>query len=506
MNRPLFLLLVSVCVCVAARGAEANPNTVYVNNLVGDDSFDGLSANPVEGTKKGPVRTIVKAFILVKPSGKVEIANTGCVYKEKCTMSRGGGTPENPTVIEGNDAVISGLGVMPPEKWNMVKEGVYETEFYPMSNSLKGNKEYDYWIGSPQIWWIDGKEGVNCKSYGEMEAKENGFFWDKWKKKATVHLPAGKKIADVTVEIPVHGTSILINTDYVVVKNLKSIFSWNDGFDTHNNSKNVVFKNCVAVGNCGQAFSNHDLCTSTYENCAGIGCASSGACDVNSSTVLYRNCVFANNTFEAGVYATEYAKITMENCLIVGNRPFEQIWQISNSSLSLFNCVIIGAKDNPRPILRMENGTVYMNQCTILDAQCLTELNEKNTGSLRIINSIIGRMEKPFLKIPSETRLPHITLDFNAYHGTPGVDFKGKLFNAENWLEYQKTCKLDVNSEWIEPLLTGKMNAQLPADSPLRKKGKFYGQPTRIGADLPACVWELYFNTKDLRPTPTGIE
>lgn len=482
--------------------ADLKGETVYVNNDTGDDAFDGLSEKPVAGTKQGPFKTIKKAFISVKTSGKIEVANTGKPYKEQCSLSRGGGTPECPTIIEGNGAVISGLDVVPAEKWKAVKDDIYETEFYPMSNMLKGYKEHNYWIGSPQIWWLDGNPGINCKSFEELENTEKGFFWDKRKKKAFVHLPQGKKVSDVSIEMPVHGTSVCVNTDYVVVKNLKSMFSWNDGFDTHASSKNVIYKNCTATGNCGQAFSNHDLCTSTYENCAGQGCASSGACDVNSCMVLYRNCVFINNTFEAGVYATENAKITLENCIIAGNEPFEQIWQKGSSSLSLFNCLIIGKKGNPNPALKMENGVVYMNQCTIIDVPYLAEINEQNSGSLKIINCIIGRMEKPFLKTADKKRIISAN---NVYFDVPGIEYGGKVFTKEDWSEYQKASGLDVNSEWIDPLLAGNLNSALPAESPLRKKGKFYSAAVRIGAELTESVWKLYQETAESYSLPSGI-
>ena len=432
------------------------------------------------------------------------------------TLTKAGGTKEAPLVIEGNNALITGLDIVPPEKWTHVKGNIYSTDFWPMSNMLKRYKPIQHWIGRPQIWWIDGKAAKNCTSEEELLANVNGFYWNKPLKQLWVNLPEGKKPSDFKIEIPVHGTSICINTDWVVVQNLRSKYSWNDGFDTHGKGRNIVFKNCTGTDNCGQGFSVHDDTTALYENCHASRNASSGICNVTKCISMYRNCVLADNTFEAGVYSAETAEIILENCIIAGNQPFEQIWQRGKSKLFFINCVIAGTKD-ASGLVSAQEGTAFFSQCTFVDAGFICKVPATSRCNITIINSIIARCSSPFLEIPERAE-GNTVLANNIYWDGKGNIYNEKKYDASNWDVYLKTGR-EKSSRWINPNLGGNLSSELPKDNVLTEAGIWVNpevseiivplipedsiikvnkesndKTCQIGARIPKKVWKAYFD------------
>ncbi|MDD3127576.1 MAG: right-handed parallel beta-helix repeat-containing protein [Candidatus Izemoplasmatales bacterium] len=471
--------------------------TLYVNNISGNDKNDGLS-------EKTAFASIEKAFASVKTSDHVEIANTGKPYQRPYPGERGqelvprcGGTADAPLVVNGNGAVISGLSVIPAEKWKKESEKMYTVFFYPMSNMYKGVKKDNFWFDETQIWWVDGEAAPNCKSMEALEKVPGAFWWNKAEKKLVFHLPQGKKIGDLKIEIP-SNSGIYITHDHALVKNFVMIFSWNDGFDIAGSPKNVVYKNCSAYNNCGQGFSCHNSGNAYYEDCAAIRCASSGACDVHWCNSTYKRCIFVNNTYEAGVYATDESVHNYDDCLIAGNRPFEQIWQRSHSKMNFANCVIVGRADS-LAISSLANGSVSFKNCTITDAASVCAVPSSSTASLAIESCVLARCREFFIKLPGVFK-DRFYLKGNLYIGGPGNIIDEKLYGPENWAEYLK-LGLEMYSEWRNIELTGPLKAELPEAVML--KGRHI--ETSVGAKLPEEVWKRYFKLLKDVPTPAGI-
>ncbi|OGV69389.1 MAG: hypothetical protein A2283_22285 [Lentisphaerae bacterium RIFOXYA12_FULL_48_11] len=502
----LFSTCLLLCFIFLSSGVTAEPDSgrvLYVNNITGNDIFDGLKPAPANDGKTGPFATIGKAFASVCTSDRIEISNTGKPYKGGNTLVAAGGTAEKPLVINGNGALISGLDLIPREKWATARNGIVATDFWPMSNMLKSYEPIQHWIGSPQIWWLDGKPAPNCTSEEQLNSTSGGFYWNKPVRQLWVHLPEGKTLDDVVIQVPVHSTAICINTDFVTVKSLRSMFSWNDGFDTHGRGKNIVFQHCIATDNCGQGFSVHDTNIALYEDCLAERNASSGSCDVNECHSVYRRCVFVNNTFEAGVYANENSQHTFENCLITGNQPFEQVWQRHSSRMNFINCIIAGNPRNPKGLVSLEHGTLYFRECTFADAAFVCQLSGMELGSLSIVRSIMTRCTEPFLAIPV-AMTNRVKLVNNVYFAGAGVKFGDRIFGKPDWAEYQKLSGLDLDSRWEDPQLGGELNINMQSDSSVLAQHRKNSRMS-IGAVLPDSVWELYRKTRGDVATPGGI-
>lgn len=436
MMKFIHFLVILFVVNVAVKATDR----LYVNNLLGSDSLDGKAPHP--GGKSGPFRTIQRALNVAGTAGRIDIANTGLPYKSGNRLTTGG-HPGAPLVIEGNGAVICGLEDMPAKEWQPAGPGMYKRSFWPMSNYLKLDKTYTTWPGAPQVWWLNGRPARNCSSLEMLRHTPGGFWWNKEEKNVWMHLPEGATIEAVRISLPVQrnggtGFNVSGNAAHVEVHNLRSEFNFNDGFSAHDNVTDLVFKNCVAADNCGQGFSFHGNTQVTVEDGLASRNASSGACDVGAGRVTYRRCVFANNSFEAGIFAAENTTVSYEDCLITGNQPFEQIWQRGKSAMKLTNCVISGAGTGKSLVLT-EQGSVECKNCTFTDAPGLAVFRH-GAGKLSLDGCLLQKLPAPqpssqlviqHTKVNTGARLPQKVVDLykKVDAGAPQVFFCGPADN-----------------------------------------------------------------------------
>ena len=120
------VVLLAGFVGVARAGS---PPTVYVNNLAGSDKFDG-SRETVSGDA-GPVATLARGTSLLKPSGRLVIQNTGKPYRGEVKLIDLGGTADQPLIVDGNGAVIEGIGLTKPSDWKDEGNGIISTDWRP---------------------------------------------------------------------------------------------------------------------------------------------------------------------------------------------------------------------------------------------------------------------------------------------------------------------------------------------------------------------------------------
>lgn len=471
--------------------ATLSAKTVYVDNVRGNDSFPG--------TQKQPVASIHKGLSLLKKSDHLEVINTGKPYQRPYPGQGNAptytvavsGTLENPVVINGNGAVITGLAIIPEGKWK--KEGeFYSLPFWPMCNMYKGYKQQNYWFDKNKIWWVDGKAAPNCKSLDELKKTPGGFWWNKAEKKVLFHLPDGKKLADFKIELPAN-SGFYIQSSHAIVKNFYVTHSVNDGFDTAGTNYIATYKNCVAVENCGQGFSCHGTGQTYYEDCAAIRCASSGTCDVHWSYSRYNRCIFYDNTFEAGVYTVDEGLHSYSDCIIAGNEPFEQIWQITNSAQHFSNCLILGTPG--KDILKMQDGIVTFRNCTITGGNGFCRVPSSGNGQIAIDSCVITGMEK-YLFMLNGTAIKRTLMRGNLYLNNKGISMNGKTYQESNWKEFQELSK---RREKDSLFLNGKT-----APVGLKLKNR-YGTPIIPGAKLPDSVLKRFEQLKKIKASPAGI-
>ena len=480
---------------IACSAFSLSAATYYVDNVKGSDSNDG--------SKDKPVASIEKGLSLLKKCDRLEVApNNGKPYRRPYPGTYGksysvqhGGTAENPMVINGNGAVISGLSVIPKNVWKKESDGLYKMPFWPMSNMYRIYKKQDYWLPEAKIFFVDGKLEKNCLSKEELKKSHNAFWWSRKEKSLYYNPPAGKSIADVRIELP-SNSGFYVVADHVRVENFNMILSFNDGFDTNGKPRNVMFRNCVAVENCGQAFSCHHTGVVYYEDCVAVRCASSGACDVHYSNSNYNRCVFIDNVFEAGVFAANFSAHTYSDCIIAGNRPFEQVWQHQSSRMFFDNCVISGC-GNDNPLVFLRHGSLSFLQCTLVNASTLNFNGPAdNRGSMQVENCVIANMKNSLYTIPAGKE-SHFRFAGNVYCGKNGPKVAGKLL-APN----AKAGKFETNCAWSKDAPGGKLKAEVKK---YQRLPGVSGEKRSCGANLPQSVWKTFEKFSRAKTSVDGL-
>ncbi len=91
---------------------------IYVDNVRGDDTKDGLAAEHLSETT-GPVRTLARALAICQKGDRIVLARTQRPYRESISLSaaRHSGFSNRPFVIEGNGAVLEGAEPVPKAAW-----------------------------------------------------------------------------------------------------------------------------------------------------------------------------------------------------------------------------------------------------------------------------------------------------------------------------------------------------------------------------------------------------
>ena len=283
--------------------------------------------------------------------------------------------------------------------------------------------------------------------------------------------------------------------DHTRVENFTMILSFNDGFDTNRHPRNVIFKNCVAVDNCGQAFSCHDTGVVYYEDCVAVRCASSGACDVHSSNSNYVRCVFIDNVFECGVFGANFSAHTYADCLIAGNKPFEQIWQHQMSRMFFHNCVISGL-GNSKALAFYRNGSLSFLQCTLVNGGKLFSGNPDNRGSIQVENCVLAHMKDVLFEVPAGKE-KQLRFAGNVYCGKKGIRKNGKLLPPGT-----SAGKFETDCVWSSEVPAGRLNAEIKNYKRLKGAG---GVVRSCGAKLPESVWANYRKYRRARTSVNGL-
>ncbi len=395
MRRALIMILVLLPGAAwAAQGDEPQRQTFYVNNEVGSDRFDGLSPQPLAGGQSGPFATIMHAVRKATVGAKIVLACTAHDYREGVEIEGyHKGRADLPLVIEGQGATVSGLVSIASARWTQLKDDVYWFENRdangvpgPMPNSnWLGFEKCKAWFPEPQaplIFFLNGKPGPHSQDLDGIPV--GGFFYDAAARPRRLYfrLPQGAAVADCNVEMPIN-RGVYVSDDYVVVRNLASKYSQDDGFAGFW-GQGVVFQNINGSYNCDQGISFHGTSTTFVDGGLFEHNGGCGIVDVMSSVTVYRNVTVRDN-LPIGALFNGHAH-TMLGCRIYRNKG----WQVEagrKTAINLTNCLIDGSDANGPRWSGVQADIARLDHCTIVN--CATGVRWTQCGSIE--NSIIAQ-------------------------------------------------------------------------------------------------------------------
>jgi hypothetical protein len=297
-------------------------------------------------------------------------------------------------VIEGNGATVSGLLEVPAARWQRWTNDVWWFENRgpdgkpgPMPNSnWLGHYKHQGWFTEPQapeIFFLNGRPATNVLSLAALPPA--GFFYDTQSSPRRLYfrLPPGTTLDACRIEIPLN-SGIHVSDDHVVIRNLRSVYSQDDGFSGFW-GQGVVLENVDGSYNCDQGISFHGNSTTLidgglFERNGGCGIA-----DVMSCVTVYRNCVIRNNMIE-GAFLSGHAHALI-GCRLYGNYALQVGVHGGDVSISLDNCLIVGHGTNAAGGVGVTMGHGQITHCTILDCGVGVAFNG---GPGRIRNSVLA--------------------------------------------------------------------------------------------------------------------
>ena len=281
----------------AAAATNSSARDLFVDNIGGDDRFDGAAATTVGG-QSGPCRTIGNALRKAQKGDRIILAATGKPYRESVTLQAGrhSGIAGQPFEIIGNGAVLDGAASVPRSAWEHVGNGVFR--FAPPRTSY-------------QILFLDGVPADRVTvGRGDISLPElKPLQWGLFERKIYFRPEPGRmpdsydvRYAALTVGITLYQVRNVLIRD-VIVQGFQL-----DGINSHDGVSDTVLRNVTCRGNARSGIS--------------IGGAS---------------------------------RVRIENCL-AGDNGEAQIRTEGYSHTHIVDCELL---DNSAPALKREGGKVY---------------------------------------------------------------------------------------------------------------------------------------------------
>lgn len=287
---PLFFLLFSV--------SNAFALDYWVDNLKGNDK------NP--GSKEQPFASMHVAVSKLRPGDTMNLVKNDVPYRELLYLNNKSGNEENPIVIHGNGAVISGEMPAPKGSWKKTDKW---TDTWTIDFTVAEGADREFLLKLDELGVFLNGTYCDLRKKERFEKKPSpylGFFEDGT---FTVQFPNDFDPNGVETSFFLfkHGIRIRGGTSWFVVKDLIVERVSSDGVNLHGSCKDMLFDNIEVrwVGfddrrpgkygmNSNQGFTSHGTCEAVFKNCYVHHCPDA-VVDINQCVTVYENCVFKDN-------------------------------------------------------------------------------------------------------------------------------------------------------------------------------------------------------------------
>ena len=215
----------------------------YVDNVKGDDTRDGRSAEVRSGS--GPFRTIAQALRVAEAGDRIILANTGQPYRESITLQGGrhSGTARSPFALVGNGAVLEGRRPVPPEAWEHA--GGHLFRFRPR-------------YLAHQVLYLGDEVAARVETSGEGEEFPalEPLQWCLWRGHIYFCTEEGKLPSHYRLSCGGHTVGItLYEVRHVIIMELTVRGYQLDGINAHDGARDVILASVSSEGNGRSGFS-----------------------------------------------------------------------------------------------------------------------------------------------------------------------------------------------------------------------------------------------------------
>lgn len=317
--------------------------TIYVNNLKGNNSFDGK-------TIEKPLKTIAVAVRLAIAGDTIQLINSGIPYKESLVLHDVHGHADAPIVIEGNNSIISGTENVNISEWEAVSNSLYK------NTTIYDVRKFNMDVIARFFFLFNGNinrmgrclKGKNVPLKMPEQLNENEWTFIESEKAFYIRL--SHKPDQIDIQMPVRSNGVAINgsTRNLTIKNLICTHMYNDGFGITNTAKSLKFYNIQSLYCGDDGISAHADAEFTVDGFVSEG-NGTGICDTGNTITSYNN-------------------VTIRNCVGV---DLYFINERAGGAEHIINNSTIYANANTGVSFRSENidgnMNVWMNNVTILN-------------------------------------------------------------------------------------------------------------------------------------------
>ncbi len=230
-------LLAAMGFAAALTGQSLLADDIFVNNAVGDDTFNGRSASDATD-QGGPLRTINRALRIAQTGDRIIVEKTDLPYRESLSIQGGqhSGTDVMPFTILSDGAVLDGTSPIDSSEWQYVGKGVFR--FQPRLRSF----QQLYLDGKPAEW----VPVVTPDTVPELQPKQWALV------DGAIYFKAedGKIPSQYILRYCRYQTGITIyEARNVVISGLTVQGFQLDGINAHDGVKGLLVENCRLRGN-----------------------------------------------------------------------------------------------------------------------------------------------------------------------------------------------------------------------------------------------------------------
>jgi hypothetical protein len=461
--------ILRIAICLWLTVSAASGATYFVNNKTGKDTNDGRS-------KEKAFATFARTVKACKTSDRIVLANTGVAYREQLRLTNLGGTPAKSFVVEGNGAVLSGFKEIQPKEWQNIGDDVY----FKALSIKRYKKTYLKVSNGKRIYRLPKVKKAEELKPGEWFANAKGIYF-----KCNKGEPIDAR--NITGICRIQGLIVIINSSYIICRNLTVEYSLDDGIDGVGDCRGLYFENIESRYNSCQPISFHDRCDAVIRN-AYFHHNGTGIVDVNHSRTSYYGVLVEENesgsSFNGGYHE-------MIDCILRNNGKGRS--QLNIRAIPVKH--LLGYKDSP-----LENTSVFLKNVVISsnaedDGKGISITQEGVNSRLTMENCVINGC-KIAIQVhsvkPTEDSFCHITSsafvncrvliskpgqqsklrfygDYNVYNPA-SVLLSGKRYRAADLGSFLKDNGSDKESRI--GILTLKDNGGLVDESGSLLKGK----------------------------------
>lgn len=428
------LLVLCLLTISAGRGVARD---WYVDNLLGADDSPG--------TVEAPLQTPNAAVGRAVPGDTIHLVPNPEPYRQMVVFHNKSGEPGNPITIDGHGATLSGSEPLDPATWELVQGGLYRSTTLQPANPAVIGRYYFIFDG------IINRMGRSSKgpraAYSKPEDLQPGeWTWVADEEAFYVRTPGDRPLAECDIAAPMRANGVALSgkCEHLVIRNLTATHVWNDGFNIHGESNDILFENIRAI-ECGDdGISAHEQCSIEVRGMISIG-NSTGACHVNNANSICED-VYIQGCHGFGYYMLNTGTHILRNSIIVCDAAQSvvvagDVEPPGTCTLKLENVVLLGGEGatalsaRARSILEMTHVTALGLSMSIAGDAC------------RLLNSVISGEPGPRITVAAGTQWQ---ANANLYD-IASLQIGDMTYAHEQFAAYRAATGQDAGSLWVGP-------------------------------------------------------